>query len=66
MVNFSSTVVLKHFEDLKDLIILNINKFKMISKVMIKFRSNFQFQIPLQFHRTVEEVETCDGNGQKF
>ena len=53
VVNFSSTVVLKHFEDLKDLIILIINKVKMISKVMIKFRSNFQFQIPLQFHRTV-------------
>ena len=38
----------------------------MISKVMIKFRSKFQFQIPLQFYRTVEKVETCDGNGQKF
>ena len=33
---------------------------------MIKFQSKFQFQIPLQFHRTVEKVETCDGNGQKF
>ena len=38
----------------------------MISKVMIKFRSKFQFQIPLQFYRTVEKVETCDDNGQKF
>ena len=28
----------------------------MISKVMIKFRSKFQFQIPLQF-QTVEEVK---------
>ena len=38
----------------------------MISKVMIKFRSKFQFQIPLQFYRIVEKVETCDGNGQNF
>ena len=38
----------------------------MISKVMIKFRSKFQFQIPLQFYRTVEKVETCDSNDQKF
>ena len=38
----------------------------MISKVMIKFRSKFQFQIPLQFYRTVEKVEICDGNGQKL
>ena len=30
---------------------------------MTKFQSEFQFQIPLQFYRT---VETCDGNGQKF
>ena len=37
----------------------------MISKVMIKFRSKFQFQIPLQFYRTVKKVETCDANGQK-
>ena len=35
----------------------------MIGKVMIKFQSTFQFQIPSQFYRT---VETCDGNGQKF
>ena len=34
----------------------------MISKVMIKFRSKFQFQISLQFYRTVEKVETCAGN----
>ena len=33
---------------------------------MIKFRSKFQFQIPLQFYWSVEKVETCDGNGQKF
>ena len=32
----------------------------MISKAMIKFRSKFQFQIPLQFYRTVEEVEHFD------
>ena len=38
----------------------------MISKVMIKFRSKFQFQISLRFYKTVEKVETCDGNGQKF
>ena len=38
----------------------------MISKAMIKFQSKFQFQIPLQFYRTVEKVETCYGNGQKF
>ena len=38
----------------------------MISKVMIKFRSKFQFQIPLQFYRAAEKVETCDGNGRKF
>ena len=36
-----------------------------ISKVVIKFQSKFQFQIPLQFYRTVEKVEICDGNGQK-
>ena len=33
---------------------------------MIKFWSKFQFQIPLQFYRTTEKLETCDGNGQKF
>ena len=38
----------------------------MISKVMIKFQSKFQFQIPLQFYRTAEKVDTCDGNGQKY
>ena len=37
-----------------------------ISKVMIKFRSKFQFQIPLQFYWTAEKVKTCDGNVQKF
>ena len=37
----------------------------MIGKVMIKSRSKFQFQIHLKFYRTVEKVETCDGNGQK-
>ena len=41
-------------------------KIAMISKVLIKFRSKFQFQIPLQFHRTVEKIEAYDGNGQKF
>ena len=38
----------------------------MISKAMIKFQSKFQFPIPLQFYRTVEKVETCDGKGKKF
>ena len=38
----------------------------MISKAMIKFQSKFQFQIPLQFYRAAEKVETCNGNGQKF
>ena len=38
----------------------------MIIKVMIKFRSKFQFQIPLQFYKTIEKVETCDGKGEKF
>ena len=33
---------------------------------MIKFQSKYQFQIPLQIYRTVEKVEVCDGNGQKF
>ena len=47
MINVNSTVVFKHFEDLRD---------------MIKFRSKFQFQIPLQFYRI---VETCDNNGKK-
>ena len=83
VVNVNSTVVFKHFEDLKDFIILNILKEKlimscllgsfililykffqtalqiaMISKVMVKFRSKFQFQILLQFHKTVEKIET--------
>ena len=34
----------------------------MISKVMIKFQSKFQFQNLLQFYKTVEKVETCDDN----
>ena len=38
----------------------------MISQVMIKFRSKFQFQTSSQFYRTVAKVETCDGNEQKF
>ena len=38
----------------------------MISKDVIEFPSKFQFQFYLQFYRTVEKVETCDGNGQKF
>ena len=38
----------------------------MISEVMIKFRSKFQFEIPLQYYRAVEKIETCDGNDQKF
>ena len=87
VLNVNSTVVFKHFEDLKDLIILNILKKKwlclaswalfilklykafqttvqiaMISKVMIKFQSKFQFQNLLQFYKTVEKVETCDDN----
>ena len=48
VINFNSTVVFKHFEDLRD----------MISKVMIKFRSKFQFQIPLQFYKIVEKILT--------
>ena len=55
--NVNSTVVIKDFEDFKR---------SHYFEVMIKFRSKFQFQIPLQFYRTVEKVETCDGNGQKF
>ena len=35
----------------------------MISKVMIKFPSKYQFEIHLKFYRAVEKVETCDGNG---
>ena len=50
VVNVNSTVVFKHFEDLKDLFILNTSKVKMIRKVMIKFRCTSQFQIPLQFY----------------
>ena len=38
----------------------------MISKAMIKFRSKFQFQILLQFYRTVEKIEICDDNDQNF
>ena len=38
----------------------------MISRVMIKFRSKFQLQIPLKFYGTVEKVETCDDSVQKF
>ena len=39
----------------------------MISEVMMKLRSKVQFQVTLQFDRTVENVaETCDGNGQRF
>ena len=56
VVNVNSTVVFEHFEDLKSL----------LGKGMIKFPSKFKFQILLQFCRTVEKVETCDGNGQKF
>ena len=37
----------------------------MISKVMIKFLSKFQCEIPLQFYRAVEKVETCDGEKVK-
>ena len=66
VVNVNSTVGFKNFEDLKDLINLSIGKGKMIGNVMVKFRSKFQFQIPLQFYRTVEKVETSDDNGQKF
>ena len=29
----------------------------MISKVILKLRPKFQFQIPLEFYRTVQEVE---------
>ena len=37
-----------------------------IAKVMIKFRTKFQFQIPLYIYRIVEQVGTCDGNVQRF
>ena len=37
-----------------------------ISKVMIKFRSKFQFQIPLHFCRAVKKIKNCDVNGQKL
>ena len=61
VVNVNSAVVFKHFDDVRGFIFLNILKQKlvvsylltsflaMISKVMIEFRSKFQFQIPLQF-----------------
>ena len=51
VLNVNSTVVFKHIEDLNDLIILNIS---------------VQFQTPLEFYQTVEKIETCDGNGEKF
>ena len=35
-------------------------------KFMFKFRSKFQFQIPLNGYWTVESVETFNANGQKF
>ena len=38
----------------------------MISKAMIKFWSKFQFQLPSQIFGTVEKIEICDGNDQKF
>ena len=38
----------------------------MIRKAMIKFRYEFQFQIPLQFYRAVGKVVMCDGNCQKL
>ena len=31
-----------------------------------KLMTKFQFQIHLQFYSTVDKVETCDGNDQKF
>ena len=61
VVNVNSTVVFKHFDDVRGFIFLNILKQKlvvsclltsflaMISKFMTEFRSKFQFQIPLQF-----------------
>ena len=87
VVNVNLTVVYKHYEDLEDLIILNILKEKLVmfcllysfylnimqsfsnstvQKAMIKFRFRFQFQIHLRFYRTVEKVQSCDGNGQKL
>ena len=36
----------------------------MITKAIIEFRSKFQFQILLEFYRTLEKAEVCDGNGQ--
>ena len=61
VVNVNSTVVFKHFDDVRGFIFLNILKQKlvvsclltsflaMIGKFMTEFRSKFQFQIPLQF-----------------
>ena len=87
IVNVNSSVGLKHFEYVKDLIILSILKEKlgsfylkivykafwttvkiiaMISKGIIKFGSKFQFQIPLKIYRTVQTIETCNGNGGRF
>ena len=81
VVNVNSAVLFKHFEYLQDLsflaswalFILKLYKafqttlqIAMISKSMTVFRSKFQFQIPLRFYRTVEKVETSDGNDQKF
>ena len=85
-IKFHFEHVFKHFEDLKNIIMLDILKKKWlclaswalfilklykafqttVQIAMIKFRSKFQFQIPLQFYRTVEKVETCDGSGQRF
>ena len=45
--NVNGRVVFRHFEDLEDLIVLNISKFKMISKFMIKFQT--KWQVPPSF-----------------
>ena len=68
VVNVNSTVVFKHFEDLKDLIIWNILKEKLVLSCLLGsfYLKIVQFQVPLKFYRTVEKVEACDGNGQKF
>ena len=55
VVNVNSTVVLKHFENLNDFIILNILKEKLVMPCLLGsfYLKVVYFQIPLQFYRTV-------------
>ena len=66
VVNINSTVFLKNFEDLKDLTFSNILKEKLVMSCLLGFfyLKIVWVQIPIKFYRTVEKVETCDGNGQ--